>query len=314
MIKLNQPQKIWIVACSTATIAFFGYELYKEWKFQKDVLAESAELDKILEAHAAVRNSERETKSDGGFINPIEAGEVFLVDRASMHPEIPGAPMYHNQPEYKAPVEEWEEDEEEPYYDPQDVEEGVSELRFPPSSEDALHQYKEMKLAEFDPNANAKKVLYKMFRIPFVPSNNADAVIMSNMIHDRQQFFGPESIWNGEVTIADLILYFGTMLDFDLDSGVEHWVHYLLYMLDINARTPVPVIEATMKRVVNHAFVTHRGFGIFGLDDAQMNYLIRHRLNVGVYADNNMSFLAQYHQFLEDRMEDQDSGHEIDED
>ena len=29
-------------------------------------------------------------------------------------------------------------------------EEGVEELRFPPDSEAALHQYKEMRLAEFD--------------------------------------------------------------------------------------------------------------------------------------------------------------------
>lgn len=266
-----------VVACSATAIAFFSWKIYKTTKDLKKYAVEAIEIENILAANAAVRHEER--KKQPSTLEEVEDG---LEGEYEPLEGLTDEEMY---------VDELEE-------------RGVEELRFPPNSEEALRQYKEMKLAEFDILSSGKRTLWKLFEVEFVPSNNADSIIMSNMIHDRREFFGPECIHNANITVADLLLYFGNMLDFDLDMGIEYWVNMLLFNLKLDPGTSSTQILKTVRELVNHAYVSERGFGMFGLDNAQYRNLVQNKLSTGLYTTNKMSFLSQYHQFLEGKMDE----------
>ena len=262
-MKLNKKQQLVIVAALSATaIAFFSYRIYKTVKKVKKEMVEQAKVELIDEANDILEELEKRDEEIEEYEEP-ELGEL----------EIPEGEVYRDYQE-----------------------EGVEELRFPPNSEEALHQYKEMRLAEFDAMSFGRRQLYRLFKIPFQPSNNADAIIMSNMIHDRKEFFGKESIHNANITVADLVLYFGKMSDFDLDQGVEFWTNQFLFNLNFDGETSDMELNHTIDALVDHELWGPEGWGLFGLDEHQRNDAIAR--SIRGYG-GKLSFLIQYHVFLE---------------
>ena len=172
----------------------------------------------------------------------------------------------------------------------------MEELRFPPNSEEALHQYKEMRLAEFDAMSFGRRQLYRLFKIPFQPSNNADSIVVGNIIYEREEFFGRGSIHNTDITVADLILYFGNLADFDLDQGVEFWTNQFLFNLDFDGETSDMDLNHKIDALVDHELWGPEGWGLFGLDEHQRNDAIGR--SVRGYG-GKLSFLIQFHVFLE---------------
>ena len=262
-MKLNNKQQLVIVAALSATaIAFFSYRIYKTVKKVKKEMADQEHIELVLEVDDKLKDLEKRDEEMEEYEEP-ELGELELA-------------------------------EGEVYRDYE--EEGVEELRFPPNSEEALHQYKEMRLAEFDAMSFGRRQLYRLFKIPFQPSNNADSIIMGNMIHDRKEFFGRESIHNTDITVADLLLYFGNLADFDLDQGVEFWTNQFLFNLDFDYETSDMDLNHKIDALVDHELWGPEGWGLFGLDEHQRNDAIGR--SVRGYG-GKLSFLIQFHVFLE---------------
>ena len=101
---------------------------------------------------------------------------------------------------------------------------------------------------------------------------------------------------NARITVADLVLHFGTLCDFDLDQGVEYWTNQILFNLDFDSQTSDAQLDHTIDALMDHQLWGPEGFGLFGLDERQRDDAIARAAKT---YKGELSFLVQYHVFLE---------------
>ena len=148
--------------------------------------------------------------------------------------------------------------------------EGLSEMRYDANSEEALHQYKAMKLADIQ-RSEWGDVLYRFFDIHYEPSCPMDDNIRINIVSDREEFFGLESIHTiGMATIAEVILYFAELMSLDFGESVDHFAEELVNNIGISSTAPDQEYIEAGYRIATHDLHTKNGYGIFGLTTVQM--------------------------------------------
>lgn len=255
-----------VASCSTA-IAFFSYKFYKEYKFQKEAMKESEEILNQVELSI----DQREAKK---ALDELEA-KLNSEDDEEYEPEYID--------ERDLPEEEYMEDEERM----------VEELRYDPNSPEAAHQYQQMMLSDFDALDKDRRTLEKLFKIPFRPTNDLDGILDENIISDKAEFFGEDSVHLNKTTMADVILYMGKVADYDLDMGVEYWVHLYLYNLGLNPGMGNATLSNIVDTLCKHGFYGDEGYGMFGLNDEEYTELINK------CSDSPVSFMKQYYIFNE---------------
>lgn len=239
--------KLTAMVSITGTIAFFSYKfgkrLYLDYKEYKEGLDGSIEaVDIVKEAAKAKAKAMVEEASE---------------DRSDTFKEL------HE--------EDSNEEEEDPYFDyyteDSNIEE-LMELRHDPNSVEALEQFKQMKLAEFDSVSSARTALMDLFEIPYEPSCELDAELGNNLINQREDFFGVGSIHNEAITVADLLLYFAEKLTFEVDGDVVSWVSTFLNNIGyFNISGRKSSIYATISNLQKHFLVFDGRWGIFGLGE-----------------------------------------------
>lgn len=289
----------------TSASVFFAYKLYITVKKVKAELAEEQALpepveasnipskEEYVEAIRKVRDVLEEALGDE--IDPFADDEERYL-RAEID-YIAGEPEHI--PAFVSVVPEGDEvDDDEDLY--VDEEKEMEDLRFPPNSQEALTQYKAMKMAEFDPNGEAAKILHRLYEVPFKPTNQSDNATWELLADEREQFFGPESIHNNKVTMADLVLYYAYYLDFDLDGGVANWTAQLLYNLDLSSGIGAVKLDTLTHDLVHHVFTNENGYGMFGLTDEEYQDML---YEVSNRATNHMTFMMQYNAYLKRQME-----------
>ena len=148
--------------------------------------------------------------------------------------------------------------------------EGLSEMRYDANSEEALHQYKAMKMADIQ-RSEWSDVLYRFFDIHYEPSCPMDDNIRINIVSDREEFFGLESIHTiGMATIAEVILYFAELMSLDFGESVDHFAEELVNNIGISSTAPDQEYIEAGYRIATHDLHTKNGYGIFGLTTVQM--------------------------------------------
>ena len=148
--------------------------------------------------------------------------------------------------------------------------EGLSEMRYDANSEEALHQYKAMKMADIQ-ISEWGDVLYRFFDIHYEPSCPMDDNIRTNIVSDREEFFGLESIHTiGMATIAEVILYFAELMSLDFGESVDHYAEELVNNIGISSTAPDQEYIEAGYRIATHDLHTKNGYGIFGLTTVQM--------------------------------------------
>lgn len=256
------------VVSGASAIAFFVFKAVKISKelnndiIYGDVLEEDLFRNKVRKEVAEYKN-----KID----LPLEKDE-------DEHPEV----ILYSDEEYIV------EEPEESY----DEEGDVDVLKYDKNSPQALEQYKNMMLAEFDRMGDSRKVMMRLFDHPFSPTNELDERIIDHIYEDRENFFGENSIFNDDSTIAELLLYFATLADFDIDGGIEYWVNQFIAQLGIWSGMGENMLEMIIEDLVNHKFINQDTHGMFGLESYEYNEL---------YKDDRspfVTFLMQYHVIL----------------
>ena len=180
----------------------------------------------------------------------------------------------------KREVEEAEDDED----DIQEYEnitgdiEEEEKLLHDPDSLEARMQFIEMKLAEWPHEEGARLMLFNLFAFPFKPTNEEDKLLRKVLSYNREEFFGPDSKHNSEITWADVILHYAESLEFNLGESINHWTEYMLDNMGINVVMSSESLDRLLSDLANHSFYnedTNR-FGLFGLNDDEMDnaYLI----------------------------------------
>ncbi len=281
---MNKKQTIQliVIASSAAAMTFLAYKAWKLHKERKEELVEIEWDDKFDEP------IEQETTdvipgvvSTYPIVEYLDEGEVEDLDG------------YEGAYTSLEALEEAGEDDEEIYTD--GSEEGVEELRFHKDSEEALHQFKEMNLAEFEPTSQTTIVLWQLFNVEYKPTTPEDGHIKETLISERKAFFGLESVHNDFISIAEFLLYFARTLDFDLDGGVYMWAEWLVKNLGITPGIGAITLENIIDSLMSHNFQSQYGFGLFAFSNERYKDMLTSTNNSTV---RYPTFLAQYHVFI----------------
>jgi len=293
MITKQQTLKLVVVALSASAIAFLSFKAYKKYKELNEGVISGEQLETEMDvARLLKQQADRDAAIEEEVQNLVYPPKLY-VDTYEAEQELKPTLSDERQTE----DEEFlfaDEEEEMEYEVLQDPEEGVVELRFPPNSEEALHQYKEMSLAEFDAMGPAKRALYMLFKVPYYPNNSQDGLVVNHIKESRLDFFSEDSIYvNEQVTIAELILYFAKMADYDMDKGIEYWSNQFLFNLDIVPGIDQNTLNNIIGALVSHTYIGEMGYGLFGLDDKEYKKVLNFNQLGGV------TFLKQYNVFLE---------------
>lgn len=235
----------------------------------------------------AFQESFREENDYGGYSihTSKEHKDVHLFDFESMHPEVDDLTFDTDEQIDMANVEAEEavrravfhkmkiygyQETQNMYLLHGEDKEGLSEMRYDANSEEALHQYKAMKLADVQ-RSEWGDVIYRFFDVHFEPSCPMDDNIRINIESDREEFFGLESIHTvGKSTIAEVILYFAELMSLDFGESVDHFAEELVNNIVISSTAPEQEYTEAGYRIATHNLHTKNGYGIFGLTTVQM--------------------------------------------
>ena len=279
-----------------------GIEVFKE--------AKKAVMDEIERARGtanpvditpAFQEVFREENEYGGYSisKSDEHKNVYLFDFESMHPEID-----EKEPELRyeetddlsfddEPVEPtWKEKKEWDdrlrkvlrregmfdyshtlyMYDAHGTErEDLEDMRYDMNSNEALQQYKAMKLADVQ-RGEWWDILYRFFDVKFEPDNEMDDNIKISIEADREEFFGLESIHTvGQATIAEVILHFAELMSLDFGESVDYYAEELVANIDIRRDADLNEYVKVGWLLTHHDLYTKHGYGIFGLTVVQQS-------------------------------------------
>ena len=285
----RQLTKTLVGVVITSASVFSLYKLYKTVKkVRLELAAEQAVADIQIETKVRVKEDLEELlESD---LDPFEDDEERYIraeiDILAMDPE-------HN------PAFIFEDDlsDETPFIDEEEYlkeEKEVEELRFPPNSKEALDQFINMKLAEFEKGSELEKILVRLFTIPFRPTNPSDKATWDLLVEERREFFGPSS-HNNNVTIAELILYYANYLDFDLSGGIASWTAQLVYNLELSSGIGSATLDSLVDSLTRHILTNDNGYGMFSLNDEEYHDMLNDGSN---RATTYVTFMMQYNTYL----------------
>lgn len=290
----KQLTKTLVGVVITSASVFSLYKLYKTVKkVRLELAAEQAVVDIPIEFKVMVKEDLEELlESD---LDPFEDDEERYIraeiNHVAMDPEHNPAFIFEDDLSDDTPFIEEEEYLKE--------EKEVEELRFPPNSNEALDQFINMKLAEFEKNSELEKILIRLFTIPFRPTNPSDKATWDLLVEERREFFGPSS-HNTHVTIAELILYYANYLDFDLSGGIASWTAQLVYNLELSSGIGSATLDSLVDSLTRHILTNDNGYGMFSLNDEEY----RNMLNDGSNRSTTyVTFMMQYNAYLKKCME-----------
>lgn len=153
------------------------------------------------------------------------------------------------------------------------ITEEEKKLRYDPNSTQALHQFMKMELAESLPMDPSYQAMVRLFDFPFEPKNDGDNILFTQLIDYRAQFFGMGSKWTQAITMADVILHYARLTDYNVGAGVWHWVEHMVISGDFIDIQDSIQIGDVIERLNNHTHFNEemQTFGLFALDRYQMD-------------------------------------------
>lgn len=289
--------KIVVLAVTAGTIAFSSYYVYKTYKQLKVEMEEKNKLDNLIEEEKKKREDKESIevyqKLQERMVVQQESIDKFneVVQKAEEAAVESGIPV----------------DDVEIFHDSDDViymidESEEEKLRHEPNSVEALNQFITMELSDIE-SPDVLKVMDSLFRISINPDSkfaiNQGESAISRMVDNRFQFFGV-SRWTEDLSVADLLLSFAKLEHFDLDADIERSL--LVYFENLGIYDPIEQIKFDINRVnweavMNHEWRYDGNWGMFGLDEQEMEFLLRDRTRVSGSAD--IRFMDEYNLYLE---------------
>lgn len=180
-------------------------------------------------------------------------------------------------------------------------------LRANQTPEQAWHQYVAMRLSDV-PDGWIFNTMYALFEIKFEPIGKGqpypkdmeklldgelkidglkDYIVYDHIIEAREEFFGNNFLDEQPVTIAELFLYFGELMEVDFGDELSEYLEEMLNNVLLDDETPYDFLVLTCKKLENHVPIgreTDELYGIFGTPN-------------WVGSGEMTSFLDQYYQY-----------------
>lgn len=292
----------WRYILGTVTIVTIVGGVAYAIKKAKDAEKQAEQAISIDEARAILKENGRE------LTQPEETDEVELEDdeteeglvitetTAVTVQDEPSITVVRKEVVAVAPYLEEEEDEYpdvdenvdgpiltvEPLVDFYYIEEGIDPkedktLRFEPNSDQAKHQYIRMELAEWVPTDDVYRILLQLFEVPFIPMNEGDEILRTQVIDYKVQFFGFKSKWNKEVSYADIIMHYARAAEFNCGETVSYWAEQFCYAAGFQSDFSEDELETMVMRLNSHTHYNAENdtYGLFGINRAYMDQAVR---------------------------------------
>lgn len=285
---MNNKLKLTIgLAVSAGTIVFCSWQFYKTWQMVK------ADREAYKEVQEGVEEDikEQEKQETDDAVTHLKELERKRIERAEQL--------------YKDTYESEEEDdiydltdeyESDIYVDNQE-ESGEEELRHDKNSREALNQFMMMNLSDIQ-NPDVARVLDELYRVgvDLLPCET----VYSNLFGEREEFFGSGSKWNSDLSVSDILFYYARLEYQDLDTPVED--NILVYLENLGVYDESQMVKFDSRRLPVSNFVYHDywhdgRFGMFGLDDQEVNELIDTAIRT--QGNRDITFQAEYNKHLE---------------
>lgn len=170
-------------------------------------------------------------------------------------------------------------------------------LRFDKNSVEAKHQFIRMELADFQPNDDAYRIMLQLFEIPFIPNNDGDEILRTQVIDYKVQFFGFGSKWAREVSFADIMFHYARAAEFNVGESVDYWINYFLQFNDFQWDSTSQEFDTLIMRLNSHSYFNEerQTFGLFGLTRQSMDQAIR-IANMNI--DRSVTYEIEFQEFL----------------
>lgn len=170
-------------------------------------------------------------------------------------------------------------------------------LRFEPNTIQARDHFIKMQLAELTPGQPEYQIMKRLYDFKFEPLNDGDEVLRSQLIDHRVQFFGPNSVWNEAVSIADIITHYARLTDFELGEGVCEWILHFVGNTDFYELAASVSFQDIIVQMNQHRYQDPRNntYSIFGLSVGEMDEA---RDWAQTTMDGEVTYEIEYNTFL----------------
>lgn len=183
------------------------------------------------------------------------------------------------------------------------IEEGIDNpkedktLRFEQNSDQAKHQYIRMELADWEPSTEVYQILLRLFEIPFIPMNDGDDILRTQIIDYKVQFFGWGSKWNREVSFAEVILHYAKAAEYNCGESVAFWAEHFLYSAGFRNEQSSEQFDIMIMRLNSHShFNDHtQTFSLFGFNRQRADECIK-LANRNI--DRAVTYEIEFNEFL----------------
>ena len=278
---------VWALGASAVGgTAWFGYRLYKAYKTVygniEDLDGESSdEVVELTQDEADQLQAQMNRLEIRDQIAPLQKYWGYdlttLSEEAAQHIVWVSRSEEEEDPEYFAKViafndkvvrddiiseQEAEDLQELEQMTLKDVE--MEMIKYDINSEQALEQFNEMMLADFDRGSEEWFILRTLLDEPVLSDVPKDEITAGNIIERRIEFFGRDSKWSNEWTWGEVFIYFGSRAARDLPSEsymdyVENWI--------VDMGIDVDYMESVVQDLNNTEFWYNGVYGIFSLYD-----------------------------------------------
>lgn len=161
-------------------------------------------------------------------------------------------------------------------------------LKYDVNSDQALEQFNEMLLADFDRGSDDWFVLRQMLDEPVLSDIPKDSITANNIIERRKAFFGHDSKWTNQWTWGEVIIYYGSRASNDLPR--ESYIDYVENWL-IDLDVDLDYFESFISDLNNNELWYNGVYGLFSIDDDAIE---SHCLNYGFESRHVVPLETQY--------------------
>ena len=173
-------------------------------------------------------------------------------------------------------------------------------LRHDPNSQAAIDQYKLMIMSDFENDPDTYDTLLKTWDESFKPINERDETVMLHIWEERCRFFGEDSIYSEQATMAELFIFYANKLSYDYDVAPLYGLKSIFYVLGINDTTGETEISNVMRQITHHDFVNRDNmYGIFGLPMQKYESRIQTYPQVSIKSNDDVGFDMEYNVFCD---------------
>lgn len=174
-------------------------------------------------------------------------------------------------------------------------------LRYEANTVQARDQFIKMELADLTPGMQEYQIMKRLYDFPFEPLNDGDSTLYSQLSDYREEFFGPDSRWNDNVSFADIIAHFARATDYNIGGGVGTWIVKFVRFIDITELDSGLSIGDALNKLNQHTYQNDRldTYGLFGLE---FDDCVAAEEMAELTIDGQLTYEIEYNTFLKSVM------------